>query len=896
MNINNPLPGAAVAIPFTRAADPNQRGDVVNDDAAMRIPFARRLPNNLRNHLVAMSGEYVGTVLFLFFALGGTQVANNIPSSAGRTVAEAGSNPQQLQYIALCFGFSLAVNAWVFFRISGGLFNPAVTLGMCLIGALPWFRGALLFLVQILGGMTAAALIAAMLPGELSVQTTLGGGTSVAQGLFLEMFLTAELVFTIFMLAAEKHKSTFIAPIGIGLSLFVAELVGVYFTGGSLNPARSFGPALVNRNFHGYHWIYWLGPMLGACLAAGFYKFIKALEYETANPDQDGDGRPIEHHSEDEKTLRPSSHSNATGFAGRGLQAENHSYGDFARNTAATTSPRPAYTTQVSRAAMQSPGMSFDGVVHGGDDENNPQVNSNSDGAFGQQANYIGTHYWNTQESYFTYGAEEESPVDHDISFRPGIGADGAETFTPRTLIYDLKGAFGTLRRENALYELQHQENPAQQSQWGGNTIPLNLPPIAPSSYQQALDQGLTPPTLSTETVRFWSDYNHLFYHPRSIVQLNEYELNSDLMPFEQWSKGEELFANLDREHDLLDRDLRPFLEECDQLQGIQVLSGIDDAWGGFASKYLERVADELGKGSRWVFGLQDTQRTTRDRYALQLANVAQSLHSIDPSASMHIPLGSVPTTLPGYVILDNASRWSTSALQAAGIESLTLPTRLRRNQSAYASFDSLEATLNGDGKRRIAGCSLSITDAAVLEEQPTTNGTSDVRMTNGHSHNDDEDFEPKEKGLDVDLFPTLPHTLTSTRGQRSQRPHTFSKITTFRGAWKSPSSIHQSNEIARDRFASSSDVRTSIHQSHLLFPILSSSPQIFHFAARPSKVAIQASMATSTAIGGHIRGVEGVARRMVGLEEREALCDGLAALADEYEDGWMSEDDSEDE
>jgi glycerol uptake facilitator-like aquaporin len=46
------------------------------------------------------------------------------PSSSGQTVAEIGSNPQQLQYIALCFGFSLAVNAWVFFRISGGLFNP----------------------------------------------------------------------------------------------------------------------------------------------------------------------------------------------------------------------------------------------------------------------------------------------------------------------------------------------------------------------------------------------------------------------------------------------------------------------------------------------------------------------------------------------------------------------------------------------------------------------------------------------------------------------------------------------------------------------------------------------------------------------------------------------------
>lgn len=63
----------------------------------------------------------------------------------------------------------------------------------------------------------------------------------------------------------------------------------MYFTGGSLNPARSFGPAVVNHNFPSYHWIYWLGPILGAIVAAGFYKFIKILEYETANPGQDND-------------------------------------------------------------------------------------------------------------------------------------------------------------------------------------------------------------------------------------------------------------------------------------------------------------------------------------------------------------------------------------------------------------------------------------------------------------------------------------------------------------------------------------------------------------------------------------------------------------------------------
>jgi len=285
MNINTPLQGASIALPFTKAADPTKRHEVVH----LRIPFANRVPDNVRNHFVAMCGEYVGTVLFLYMALGGTQVANNIPSSSGLTVQQTGSNPQQLQYIALCFGFSLAVNAWVFFRISGGLFNPAVTFGMCFIGALPWFRGFLLLIVQILGGLTAAALVSCMFPGTASFETTLGGGTTVVQGLFIEMILTAMLVFTIFMLAAEKHKGTFIAPVGIGLALFVTELVGVYFTGGSLNPARSFGPCAVNHSFTTYQWIYWLGPFLGSFIAAGFYKFIKVLEYETANPDQDSD-------------------------------------------------------------------------------------------------------------------------------------------------------------------------------------------------------------------------------------------------------------------------------------------------------------------------------------------------------------------------------------------------------------------------------------------------------------------------------------------------------------------------------------------------------------------------------------------------------------------------------
>jgi hypothetical protein len=171
--------------------------------------------------------------------------------------------------------------------------NPQVTLGLYLVGALTPIRAVLCFVSQMLAGMASAAVVSAIFPGPLSVSTTLGVNTSITQGVFLEMFLTALLIFTIFMLAAEKHKATFLAPVGIGLALFVAELVGVFYTGGSLNPTRSFGPCVVTRTFPHYHYIYWAGPLMGTLLAWGMYKIVKSVEYETVNPGQDFDDHEV---------------------------------------------------------------------------------------------------------------------------------------------------------------------------------------------------------------------------------------------------------------------------------------------------------------------------------------------------------------------------------------------------------------------------------------------------------------------------------------------------------------------------------------------------------------------------------------------------------------------------
>lgn len=161
-----------------------------------------------------------------------------------------------------------------------------VTLGLLLVRAITPVSALLIIPTQIVAGIAAAGVVDGLLPGPLSVGNTLGNGTSVSQGLFLEMFLTAQLVLTVYFLAVEKHRSTFLAPVGIGISVFIAHLAGTRFTGTSVNPARSFGPAVIT-GFPGYHWIYWLGPTLGALLSFSVYTLMKRLEYDTANPGQD---------------------------------------------------------------------------------------------------------------------------------------------------------------------------------------------------------------------------------------------------------------------------------------------------------------------------------------------------------------------------------------------------------------------------------------------------------------------------------------------------------------------------------------------------------------------------------------------------------------------------------
>ncbi|KAL4809194.1 tubulin domain-containing protein [Aspergillus unguis] len=498
----------------------------------------------------------------------------------------------------------------------------------------------------------------------------------------------------------------------------------------------------------------------------------------------------------------------------------------------------------------------------------------------GQRANYLATHFWNLQESYFTYNGQEESPVDHDVHFRPGVGADGGETYTPRTLIYDLKGAFGTLRKNNALYELTEDLAPGQ-GLWDGKEIQQQLAPIPQSEYQQSLDAGTSAPQLSSETVRFWSDYNRVFYHPRSIVQLNDYELNSKIMPFEDWNLGEDLFSELDKEHDLLDRDVRPFAEECDQLRALQLFTSSDDAWGGFTARYVDRLVDEYGKKAVLVWAIEDGRRTQQTSKLKHEMNKARTIHSVSPEATMYTPIIDPPSRLPSTIQVNSSSEWYTSALISMAVESVTLPTRLR----PYHNFESFLA--GDDSIRRIFQLQASIIPR---EKEQKDQRQGPLKQANKVESSGAESSKVKTE-FDIDF------TYDSPSNDKS---HIFNQLQVLRGT--DPDDDDQ--DLVEDDLGVTRKMRLynsepMFHRLHtpLAYPILDSFPHdMIKLPTPENNIDIVASLTASTRTAEKMKALESVAGRVISVDERENLVNGLGEIRESYEAGWMSDSDFDDD
>jgi aquaporin NIP len=180
--------------------------------------------------------------------------------------------------IALTFGLVITVMIAATGHISGAHFNPAVTLAFAFIRRFSW--GEVPFYVggQLLGAMLGAVTVQSLFGPTANLETTLPQGEPI-QSLGLEVLLTAFLMFVITAVATDPRIPAPLAPLAIGATVALGALWGGPISGASMNPARSFGPALV-AGVWSYQWIYWVSPILGAILGASAYQIIRLPHVE----------------------------------------------------------------------------------------------------------------------------------------------------------------------------------------------------------------------------------------------------------------------------------------------------------------------------------------------------------------------------------------------------------------------------------------------------------------------------------------------------------------------------------------------------------------------------------------------------------------------------------------
>ena len=212
--------------------------------------------------------EFIATLLFVFLGAGSVVVSGGLPNG------ELGA--ARLGVIALAHGLAIALLAYATANISGGHINPAVTFAAWLTKKISAARGLMFVAAQLSGAVVGALLLLATIPDAADTNLgahALGSDVSVSMGLLMEIIVTFALVFVIFATAVDPGGMGNLAPLAIGLTVLVDHLVAVPITGASMNPARSFGPALVAGAWS-HHWIYWVAPLLGGAGAGLSYQFM----------------------------------------------------------------------------------------------------------------------------------------------------------------------------------------------------------------------------------------------------------------------------------------------------------------------------------------------------------------------------------------------------------------------------------------------------------------------------------------------------------------------------------------------------------------------------------------------------------------------------------------------
>lgn len=230
----------------------------------------------------AAAAELIGTGMFVFLGAGSVVAA--------RATLGGGSATTFVIAVAIAHGLGILIAVSATANISGGHINPAVTFAAAMTGKIKVSTGVLYVAAQLIGAVLGVLLLKTIVAGPMEMglgahglnvfDPQVGGGIlddqiadGAGAGLLLEMALTFALVFVVFATAMDPKGPRHLAPVAIGLVIMLDHFVGIPMTGASMNPARSFGPAVV-ANVWTDHWVFWLGPIIGGAIAAFVYENV----------------------------------------------------------------------------------------------------------------------------------------------------------------------------------------------------------------------------------------------------------------------------------------------------------------------------------------------------------------------------------------------------------------------------------------------------------------------------------------------------------------------------------------------------------------------------------------------------------------------------------------------
>lgn len=227
--------------------------------------------------------EFVGTMLLVFFGCGTAVICNTY-------VAKVSNYPLAFTIIpiALAFGLVLIALCYTIGKVSGSHVNPAVSIAMLIDGRMDIIECIEYIFVQILGALSGAGILSFIMGSTESLgangydmQSALSGITTLPVAFVVEIILTFIFVLVVLTTTAKDDNKN--AGLAIGLTLTLVHILGIPFTGTSVNPARSLGPAiLTGGTAFNQVWVFVLAPVIGAIIAALFYKFIICDEPQKA--------------------------------------------------------------------------------------------------------------------------------------------------------------------------------------------------------------------------------------------------------------------------------------------------------------------------------------------------------------------------------------------------------------------------------------------------------------------------------------------------------------------------------------------------------------------------------------------------------------------------------------